>query len=332
MLDVELDADDTDAPRGGVGEAFERLGGADLVLLAVGLLGERGGLPDDSTARSTCCASTSSARARCCCTRRATLRDQRHGHARSCSPRSPASGCGPANVVYGAAKAGLDALAQGLGDALHAGGVRVMVVRPGFVHTADDARARRPSARDRSGAVARAVVRGLERGDTVVWVPGSLRWMMLVLRLLPRADLPAAAAVSFSEPNGRTGDDPATALPPGAERQARRRELRRRRGLRRLDVAIGVLLAIVALLLAPGVAVVAIGAVIVLLACGLSLLYGAPARSPGALASRRRPHATPRLALPLGLLGTIWRRFGLDRPDPARPRGYSSTGDHERRR
>ena len=40
-----------------------------------------------------------------------------------------------ANVVYGAAKAGLDALAQGLGDALHDDGVRVMVVRPGFVRT-----------------------------------------------------------------------------------------------------------------------------------------------------------------------------------------------------
>ena len=39
------------------------------------------------------------------------------------------------NYVYGATKAGLDAFAQGLGDALEDTGVRVMVVRPGFVHT-----------------------------------------------------------------------------------------------------------------------------------------------------------------------------------------------------
>ena len=37
------------------------------------------------------------------------------------------------NAIYGAAKAGLDALAQGLADATAAAGVRVLVVRPGFV-------------------------------------------------------------------------------------------------------------------------------------------------------------------------------------------------------
>ena len=37
------------------------------------------------------------------------------------------------NAIYGAAKAGLDGLAQGLGDAAAASGVRVLTVRPGFV-------------------------------------------------------------------------------------------------------------------------------------------------------------------------------------------------------
>src|SRR3954447_6497585 len=40
-----------------------------------------------------------------------------------------------ANYPYGATKAGLDAFAQGLGDALAARGVHVLVARPGFVHT-----------------------------------------------------------------------------------------------------------------------------------------------------------------------------------------------------
>jgi Flp pilus assembly protein TadB len=58
-----------------------------------------------------------------------------------------------------------------------------------------------------------------------------------------------------------------------AELQARRQDLRRRRGRRRLDVAIGVLLALFGILVAPGRAVVAIVAVIVLLVCALSFFY-----------------------------------------------------------
>lgn len=38
-----------------------------------------------------------------------------------------------ANYVYGSAKAGLDAFCSGLADALHGTGVRLLLVRPGFV-------------------------------------------------------------------------------------------------------------------------------------------------------------------------------------------------------
>src|ERR1700684_4554018 len=37
------------------------------------------------------------------------------------------------NSVYGATKAGLDAFARGYADSLHGTGVRVLLVRPGFV-------------------------------------------------------------------------------------------------------------------------------------------------------------------------------------------------------
>ena len=43
-----------------------------------------------------------------------------------------------ANYVYGSAKAGLDGFASGLADALHGTGVRLLIVRPGFRHRADD--------------------------------------------------------------------------------------------------------------------------------------------------------------------------------------------------
>ena len=53
----------------------------------------------------------------------------------SCSRRSPASGPARRTTSTARPRPGLDAFAQGLGDALVGSGVRVLVVRPGFVHS-----------------------------------------------------------------------------------------------------------------------------------------------------------------------------------------------------
>lgn len=90
------------------------------------------------------------------------------------------------NFVYGSSKAGLDALAQGLGDALVGTGVGVMVVRPGFVRDKmTEGRQAAPLATTPE-AVADAIVSGVARGAEVVYVPRSLRLMMAVVRHLPR--------------------------------------------------------------------------------------------------------------------------------------------------
>jgi decaprenylphospho-beta-D-erythro-pentofuranosid-2-ulose 2-reductase len=91
------------------------------------------------------------------------------------------------NYVYGSSKAGLDVLANGLADAMLGTGVHVLVVRPGFVRTSmtehlDDA----PLAAT-ADDVAQAVVSGLRRRSTVVYVPAALRVVMSGLRHLPRA-------------------------------------------------------------------------------------------------------------------------------------------------
>jgi decaprenylphospho-beta-D-erythro-pentofuranosid-2-ulose 2-reductase len=91
------------------------------------------------------------------------------------------------NFIYGSSKAGLDAFAQGLGDALHGTGVHVMVVRPGFVRTKMTAgRAEGPMATTPE-AVATAIEVGLRRRSETVWVPGALRLVMAALRHVPRA-------------------------------------------------------------------------------------------------------------------------------------------------
>ena len=90
------------------------------------------------------------------------------------------------NAIYGAAKAGLDALAQGLADQAAADGVRVLVVRPGFVRTRMTAGLKPAPFATTAEAVADATVRALAGRAHTVWVPGSLRLVFAVLRHLPR--------------------------------------------------------------------------------------------------------------------------------------------------
>ena len=90
-----------------------------------------------------------------------------------------------ANYVYGSAKAGLDGFANGLADALAGSGVGLLLVRPGFVigrMTEGMDPAPLSSTPDQ---VADAVIQGLRRGRTRIWVPATLRPLYFVARLVP---------------------------------------------------------------------------------------------------------------------------------------------------
>lgn len=91
------------------------------------------------------------------------------------------------NFVYGATKAGLDALATGLGDELAGTGVSVLVVRPGFVRTRMTAGTAPAPLASTAEDVADAIAAHLTRGSATVWVPATLRPVMSLLRHLPRA-------------------------------------------------------------------------------------------------------------------------------------------------
>jgi len=90
------------------------------------------------------------------------------------------------NFVYGAAKAGLDAFARGLADSLHGSGVRVLLVRPGFV-TGRMTRGMPPAPLATTpAAVGRAVAGALGGRAAVVWVPPQLGGLAVMLRSVPR--------------------------------------------------------------------------------------------------------------------------------------------------
>ena len=92
-----------------------------------------------------------------------------------------------ANYVYGSAKSGLDAFARGLTDALHGSGVRLLLVRPGFVIGRMTEGMSPAPLSSTPTQVADAVAGALAKGRNEIWVPRSLGVLVLALRLMPRA-------------------------------------------------------------------------------------------------------------------------------------------------
>jgi short-subunit dehydrogenase len=90
-------------------------------------------------------------------------------------------------VLYGAAKAGLAAYLEGLDHRFHGAGLQVICVKPGFVKTGMTAGLEPPPFAGEPEAVARRVVRALDRGAPVVYAPGIWRWVMFAIRRLPRS-------------------------------------------------------------------------------------------------------------------------------------------------
>jgi decaprenylphospho-beta-D-erythro-pentofuranosid-2-ulose 2-reductase len=94
-----------------------------------------------------------------------------------------------ANFTYGSSKAGLDAFALGLGDALAGSGASVLVVRPGFVRSKMTAGMEAAPLATTPEEVAEATVDALGGARNVISVPGATRPVGWLLRALPRAVL-----------------------------------------------------------------------------------------------------------------------------------------------
>ena len=90
-------------------------------------------------------------------------------------------------VLYGAAKAGLSRYLEGLDHRFRAQGLRTVCVKPGFVKTSMTEGLPAPPFAGEPEAVARVVLKAIRRGTPVVYAPGIWRWVMAVIRLLPRA-------------------------------------------------------------------------------------------------------------------------------------------------
>ncbi|MCV7260725.1 SDR family NAD(P)-dependent oxidoreductase [Mycobacterium shimoidei] len=181
----EFDADDLDSHGPLVSSVVAAHGPIDIAVLAFGILGEQARAETDARHAVAIVHTDYVAQVSLLTHLAAAMRMAGHG---TLVVFSSIAGVRVrrANYVYGSAKAGLDGFASGLADALHGTGVRVLIVRPGFVigrMTHGMTPAPLPSTPEQ---VAAATARALAKGRRTVWIPRTLRPASVVMRLLPQ--------------------------------------------------------------------------------------------------------------------------------------------------
>ena len=180
----EFDAADTSSHQAYIASVAKRVGDLDVVIFAFGVLGDQAefdGCPQAAVEAAhinyigTVSAGLVVAQ---------QLRAQGHGQLVVLSSVA-GERVRKANFVYGSTKAGQDAFAQGLGDSLVGSGASVLIVRPGFVHSAMTAGMKAAPFATTPNKVAEVTVAALQSGRRIVWAPGILRFVFMTFRHLP---------------------------------------------------------------------------------------------------------------------------------------------------
>jgi short-subunit dehydrogenase len=182
---VFFDAADC-AGQGGVLDAIEASGAIDTAIAAFGVLGDQERAERDGAEVERILHTDFTAQAVLLTELSTRMVARGHGDLVAFSSIAGARVRRP-NYVYGSAKAGLDGFCQGMQDALRGTGVRLTVVRPGFVI------GRMTEGMDPApmsvtpDVVAEATVQALASRRSDVWVPRKLALLARIMPLVPRA-------------------------------------------------------------------------------------------------------------------------------------------------
>jgi decaprenylphospho-beta-D-erythro-pentofuranosid-2-ulose 2-reductase len=179
-----LDVNNQPAHAGVLEQAWQKLGGIDVALIA------HGTLPDQSA----CESSVETALAEFATNGTSTI-----ALLTALAPGMEAQGRGvlaiissvagdrgrQSNYLYGAAKAAVSTFASGLRQRLAKAGVSVVTIKPGFVDTPMTRNFRKGALWAKPDAVARGIVRAADRGSSVVYLPWFWLPIMLVIKHIP---------------------------------------------------------------------------------------------------------------------------------------------------
>jgi len=182
---VLFDATDVADAARTVGDAFDKVGEhVDLVVVAVGLLGDQRAIEDDASAVSEMMNVNFTWPVVALAEIRRRLVAQGSGRILVISSVASVR-VRRTMYLYGGAKAGLDRLCQGLADSLEGTGVRLQLLRPGVVRSRMTQGQSPVPFTTGVNEVAENVMRGLGSGERVIWSPPVLRYVFAILRHLP---------------------------------------------------------------------------------------------------------------------------------------------------
>ena len=165
-------------------QAFERLGSIDIAIVA------HGSLPDQLECE------TSSAAVKAC------MNDNFASVAiiiKACAQQLALQGSGTlavvssvagdrgrkSNYTYGAAKAGVDTLIQGLQGRFSGSRVKIINIKPGMIISPMTSEMQHSAIWSTPEKIAPAICRAIAKGRKVCYVPGYWRLIMLIIRWLP---------------------------------------------------------------------------------------------------------------------------------------------------
>ena len=182
---VDFDAVDTASHPAVIDECFSS-GDVDVAIVAFGLLGDAEELWQDQTKAVPIAEINYTAAVSVGVLLGERMREQGFGQIIAMSSAA-GERVRRSNFVYGSTKAGLDGFYLGLGEALRDYGVRVLVIRPGQVRTRMSAHVKEAPLTVDKEYVADLAVGAAAKGKELVWAPGAFRYVMMVLRHIPRS-------------------------------------------------------------------------------------------------------------------------------------------------
>lgn len=181
---VPLDATDVES-HGAVFEQIFADGDVDVVLLAFGVLIRENGFETDIDATVRMLQTNYVGAVAALLTTARYMKQQGHGHIVVLSSIA-GQRARPDNYLYGSSRAGLDFVARGMAPSLKEAGVRLSIIRPGFVHSKMTAGWKPAPFSVKADDVAGVIVREIEHpSSTIVWVPPAMQAIAWILRLLP---------------------------------------------------------------------------------------------------------------------------------------------------